>query len=247
VPEHRRYGAAVSKKRRSRQTRRYSTTRPKPGPARPSKQPAWRRVGGRSGTRASWTWVAGLVAIVVVGAALLIASSGSSSSSAGSSTGPLLASTASFDDAGTQPVDGISCLGNEQLLFHIHSHLAVFVNGEQRTIPMGIGISPPRTVQQGFVVLGSCFYFLHAHTPDGIIHIESPVRRTYTLGNYFDIWHQPLSPTQVGPALGAVTAYRNGVLFTGNPRDITLGNHTLIQLDVGKAVPFKNYSFPAGY
>ena len=188
-----------------------------------------------------------MVGVVVVGTALVVASSGSSSSSAGGSTGPLLASTASFDNAGTQPVNGIQCLGREQLLFHIHSHLAVFVEGQQRTIPQGIGISPPRQRESGFVVNGSCFYWLHAHTSDGIIHIESPVRRTFTLGDYFDIWRQPLSPTQVGPAQGPVTAYRNGVLFTGNPLDIQLGNHTLIQLDVGKNVAPRSYSFPSGY
>lgn len=188
-----------------------------------------------------------MAAVVIAGTALVVASSSSSSSSAGGSTGPLLASTASFDNAGGQPVDGIKCDFGEQLVFHIHSHLAVLVNGQQRTIPRGIGIEPPRQLQSGFVVAGSCFYWLHAHTPDGIIHIESPTNRSYTLGNYFDIWHQPLSPTQVGPAVGPVTAYRNGIRFTGNPRDITLGNHTLIQLDVGKDVPPVAYSFPAGY
>jgi hypothetical protein len=40
------------------------------------------------------------------------------------------------------------------------------------------------------------------HANDGIIHIESPVQRTYTLGQFFDVWQQPLSPTRVGPAPG---------------------------------------------
>jgi len=202
--------------------------------------------GGGAG-RPPWPWVAVVAAVVVAGTALVVASSGSSSSSAVTSTGPLLASTASFDRSGSQPVDGIPCDHGEQLLFHIHSHLAVFVNGQQRTIPRGIGIEPPRQEQSGIVFSGTCFYWLHAHTSDGIIHIESPIRRTYTLGDYFDIWHQPLSPTQVGPAVGTVTAYRNGVRFTGDPRDITLGNHTLIQLNVGTDVGFRSYSFPAGY
>ena len=187
-----------------------------------------------------------MAAVVVAGTALVIASSGSSSSSAGGSTGPLLASTASFDSAGTQPVDGIQCQRGEQVLFHIHSHLAVFVNGQQRTIPLGIGIAPPRQVESGVAFGGTCFYWLHSHTPDGVIHLESPTRRSYTLGDYFDIWHQPLSPTQDGPAAGPVTAYRNGIRLTGDPRDIRLGNHTLVQLDVGKDVPPRSYSFESG-
>ena len=201
---------------------------------------------GGGAPRPPWPWVAVVVAVVVAGTALVVASSGSSSSSTTTSTGPLLASTAGLDQAGRQPVDGISCEQGEQVLLHIHSHLAVFVDGQQRTVPRGIGIAPPRQEQSGVVFSGSCFYWLHAHTSDGVIHIESPTRRTYTVGEYFDIWHQPLSPTQVGPAVGAVTAYRNGVRFTGNPRDITLGNHTLIQLNVGKDVPFRPYTFESG-
>ena len=62
---------------------------------------------------------------------------------------------------------------------------------------------------------------------------ESPVERTYTLGNFFDEWGQPLGPGQVGPAKGKVTAIVNGKVFKGNPRDVPLGSHENLQLDVG--------------
>ena len=39
-----------------------------------------------------------------------------------------------------------------------------------------------------FVVGGSCFAWLHTHAADGVVHIESPTKRTYTLGNFFDVW-----------------------------------------------------------
>src|SRR5581483_12030445 len=29
---------------------------------------------------------------------------------------------------------------------------------------------------------------LHTHEPDGIIHVESPVNRKFTLGEFFDVW-----------------------------------------------------------
>jgi hypothetical protein len=135
-----------------------------------------------------------------------------------------------------QTVDGISCQSGEQVAFHIHSRLTVFVDGKQKAIPYGVGIADPQ-LQPGlgtpFVAGGSCFSWLHTHAADGIIHIESPVQRTFTLGNFFDIWHQPLSATQVGPEKGKVTALYNGQVWTGNPRDIPLGSHTQIQLEVG--------------
>lgn len=149
-----------------------------------------------------------------------------------------------------QPVDGIECQSGEQLAFHIHAHLAVYVDGSPRTIPEGIGIMPPRlqTDVAGVptVYSGSCFYWLHAHTPEGIIHIESPLQRTYTLGNWFDIWGIPLDATHVGPASGTVVAYLNGQVYSGDVRGIPLGAHNLIQLDVNGNVPPAPFTFPAG-
>jgi hypothetical protein len=148
---------------------------------------------------------------------------------------PPLASNASSATGNT--IDGIQCNAGEKLVYHVHTHLAVFVNGSQRQIPYGIGIPSPQvqqTAQGPGVVSGACFYWLHTHVADGIIHIESPIHRTYTLGNFFDIWHQPLGPNQVGPVKGKVTAFYNGQVYKGNPRDIPLGSHHQIQLDVGK-------------
>lgn len=147
---------------------------------------------------------------------------------------PVLAGT-SAATAG-QAIDGISCDTSEQTLFHIHTHLTIFVNGKARQVPPGIGI-PGAVAQQTpagpFIDSGKCFYWLHTHAADGIIHIESPVQRTYTLGEFFDEWGQPLSSSQVGPAKGKVTVIVNGKVFTGNPRDVPLGSHENLQLEVG--------------
>ncbi len=163
---------------------------------------------------------------------------------------PLLASTQG--QATGQPVDGIACQRGEQLVYHVHAHIAVYSSGALRAVPLGIGIMPPTQTQQSssegtFVTSGSCFYWLHTHTQDGVIHIESPSAKTYNLGNFFDIWRQPLSSTQVSTALGNVTAYVNGKEYTGDPRSIPLTAHAVIQLDVGSPkVPPKSYTFPQG-
>jgi hypothetical protein len=140
--------------------------------------------------------------------------------------------------AGTagQVIDGISCQSGEKTLFHIHAHLTIFVKGSPRQVPAGIGIPGARaqsTPRGPFITAGKCFYWLHTHVADGVIHIESPVQRTYTLGEFFDEWGQPLGPGQAGPATGHVTAYYNGRPYHGNPRNIPLTAHAQIQLDVG--------------
>ncbi len=148
-------------------------------------------------------------------------------------------------------IDGITCQAGEQVLFHIHAHLTIFVRGAARQVPPGIGIAPPYQVEAtprgAFVAGAACFMWLHTHAADGIIHTESPVQRTYTLGEFFDIWGQQLNRSQVGPAHGRVTALFNGRVFTGSPRQIPLLAHAQIQLEVGRplVVPEK-ITFPQG-
>jgi hypothetical protein len=150
-----------------------------------------------------------------------------------------------------QRVDGISAAAAEQLAFHIHAHLTVFLAGVPRQIPYGVGIAPPLEVeptpQGSFALGGAAFFWLHTHAADGIIHIESPIVRTYTLGNFFDIWNEPLGPERVGPAAGRVTAFFDGRRYLGNPRNIPLLAHAQIQLDVGRPlVAPESIEFPSG-
>jgi hypothetical protein len=161
--------------------------------------------------------------------------------------GPALAPAAA---AGGRAVDGITCLAGEQLAFHIHAHLTVFLNGSPRQIPGGIGIVDPQSMSTPagpYVGSGSCFYWLHTHASDGIIHIESPTVRTYTLGDFFDLWGQPLDAHQVGPLKGQVVALYNGGSFAGSPRQIPLTPHAQIQLEIGspRVAPVK-IEFPGG-
>jgi hypothetical protein len=149
-----------------------------------------------------------------------------------------------------QSVDGIGCSTNEQTLFHVHAHLTVFVNGAARQVPAAIGIPGAQvqnTAQGPFVASGTCFYWLHTHVADGVIHIESPVHRGYTLGEFFDEWGQPLGPGQVGPARGHVTAIYNGQVYRGNPRDVPLAAHAQIQLEVSTPlVAPESITWPSG-
>jgi hypothetical protein len=148
-------------------------------------------------------------------------------------------------------IDGIKCEASEQVVYHIHAHLTIFVNGHPRVVPYGIGIAPPlqynNTSSGTFVNGGTCFYWLHTHAADGIMHIESPTQTTYSLGQFFDMWGQPLSSTQVGSNKGPVTVYVDGKVYTGDPRLIPLATHSQIQLDLGSPSPAPvNITFPSG-
>jgi hypothetical protein len=153
--------------------------------------------------------------------------------------------------AAGRTVDGIGSAPLEQLALHVHVHLTVFDEGAQRQIPYGIGIAPPLQVQMTahgpFVAGGARFAWLHTHAADGIIHAESPVRRSYTLGDFFAVWGQPLDRHHVGPLHGSVTSFLDGRRYHGSPRDVPLRAHAQIQLDIGRPdVAPASIRFPPG-
>lgn len=151
--------------------------------------------------------------------------------------GSELASPATTQPA---PVDGIQCKPSEQLAYHIHAHLTVFSNGRLYALPGGVGI-PGSQVQQSqygpVAVGGRCYFWLHTHTADGVIHIESPLQKVFTLGDFFDVWRQPLTGDRIAALHGKVSAFVNGKAWHKSPRSIPLAPHAVIQLQIGEPIP----------
>jgi hypothetical protein len=146
-----------------------------------------------------------------------------------------------------QTIDGIEGSSREMLAVHVHAHLALFYKGVQIAVPYGIGIVKPFRAENGFVGGGSGIYWLHTHDATGIVHVESPDSRVYTLGNFFDIWGQMLSPQNVAGLQGVVRAFVDGKPYAGNPRAIVLAAHAQITLEIGDPVVTPPvYVFPAG-
>ena len=130
-----------------------------------------------------------------------------------------------------QPVDGIRCDASEGVAMHIHPHLSILDHGKPLPIPEDVGrpLSAP------------CLYWLHTHTPDGIIHIESPTVKTFTLGEFMDVWGEPLTKTDVAgahPRKGeSVRVYVDRQAFTGDPKKIEFTQHLDVVILVGP--PYK--------
>ncbi|HEV3172606.1 MAG TPA: hypothetical protein VGZ32_19835 [Actinocrinis sp.] len=192
-----------------------------------------------------------LVAALVGGLVWLSVSKSSSSSSGPAPTGPAGALAPVWTGLTGQSIDGVSANTSEQLAYHIHAHLAIYINGAAKTVPWGIGIAQPWQTQSEsdgstFVTSGGAFYYLHTHDDTGVIHIESPVQVTYTLGQFFAEWNQKLSANQIGSYTGPVTAYINGTKVSGDPSAIQLTAHEVVQLDLGKNVTPQPYVFASG-
>jgi hypothetical protein len=147
---------------------------------------------------------------------------------------PILNTRSSHEVFGEYPtINGIKCDQTEHFNFHYHAHLDIFVHGFSYLLPAGIGIKPPE-----------CIYWLHTHDSSGIIHIESPENKTFTLGQFFDVWGQKFDNYQLFDMKAdnstdrALTAYVNGTEIKGTSyRDIPLANHEEITIVFGTPPP----------
>jgi hypothetical protein len=148
---------------------------------------------------------------------------------------------------GAATIDGIPCQSSEQLVVHYHAHLSMIVDGNETILPAGTGIDQTN----------KCLYWMHVHSSDGVIHIEAPkgsATRKFTLGNMFDVWQKPLSKTQVGNTTltkgQKLLMWVDGKSYTGDPRNIVLGAHTVVALEVAPPevtpTPGLTFTFPSG-
>ncbi|MGG1947837.1 hypothetical protein AB1286_24065 [Trinickia sp. NRRL B-1857] len=122
-------------------------------------------------------------------------------------------------------VDGLVCATGMANTFHVHAHLAIVYNGQWMQLPGAIGIPQ------------SCYYEMHTHDHTGIIHIEAFSLKTFTLGQFFDIWGEPLTSTNVAGLTGNIVAYINdngeARRYMGDLRAIQLISHRDITLQIG--------------
>lgn len=111
---------------------------------------------------------------------------------------------------------GLPALTSEGTTLHTHQHLGIFINGNQIAIPADIGVDDPAK----FIAP------IHTHDATAVIHIESPVVQTFTLGQFFDIWGVRFTQDCIGGYCAGngrtLQVFSNGQLVTGNFRDLAL-------------------------
>lgn len=98
--------------------------------------------------------------------------------------------------------------------FHIHPVLEIRVNGEKVEVPANIGVTP------------TCMTVLHTHTPDGIVHVESPEKRDFTLADFFAVWEQPFTKEAI---LGYTADVTHRVRITVDGVDVDTYENTVLR------------------
>jgi hypothetical protein len=148
----------------------------------------------------------------------------------------------------------------ETLVFHVHAHLDVLIDGHSVLVPAGIGINiTDPAVKHGQWNGGPayggiqgcaqpCISPLHTHDESGVIHTESATSTPNRLGQFFTEWNVPLSGACVGqycPTETPIKVYVNGAPYTGNLADITLTDRKEIAVVIGSAPKHIPSSFPS--
>jgi hypothetical protein len=132
----------------------------------------------------------------------------------------------------------------EGTVIHIHQHLDLYVDGRKVPLPAGIGIDPA----VGYAPL-------HTHDDSGVIHVESPTVRTYTLGEFFAVWGVRFSPSCLGGYCAGggrqLRVYVNGQPYRGDPTTLALAAHQELVVAFGTAAQLpspvpSSYQFPPG-
>jgi hypothetical protein len=214
---------------------------------------------GLMGTRHLWPTAAGVVVIVVAAIlASVLLSQGSSKPTADALTTPIPWAKLPGLQKGKPPWPnnsatlrarlpflGLDALPQEALVYHIHAHLDVFVDGRRVAVPQYIGIHIGQSIQDSFITE------LHTHHSDGIVHVETAKHLNYLLGQFFGEWGIRLTTSCLGSFSGSCDSfhwYLDGKQQTGkNPAHLVLKNHEVIVLAVGKqpsSIP-KSFDFAA--
>jgi hypothetical protein len=127
---------------------------------------------------------------------------------------------------------------------HIHQHLDIYVDGRPVPVPALVGIDP----SVGFAPL-------HVHDTSGVIHVESPTVRGYTLGQFFAVWGVRLTSSCLGGYCASgdrrLRVYVDGTPRRGDPTTLTLEPHQEIVVAFGTATQLPTpipsaYRFPPG-
>ena len=184
--------------------------------------------------------------VLLAAALLLIAGCASAASGSGPAGAHLSTAVRSLHEG--QVVDGVPCLTEDLPVHHIHVHLQILLDGAPVAVPAGIGVGRPWGVVEGFIATGSCFAWLHTHDTTGVVHIVTPEEASFTLGQLFEVWGQPLGPDSALSFRGALAVLVDGRQVPGDPRAVRLANLDNIVLELGRppsSPPPATYDFAA--
>ena len=107
----------------------------------------------------------------------------------------------------------LTCTTDMATQFHIHPVLTMKILGKVQEIPAEIGVTP------------LCMNAIHTHDANGTIHIESPIKKDFTLSDFFAVWKKPFTKAQV---LDTVLSPGQRIIVTVNGKEVETFDQTIM-------------------
>lgn len=129
---------------------------------------------------------------------------------------------------------------------HIHPHVDIYIDGRPVEVPPYIGIN----------MKDNLIAAIHTYDTSGILHIQPEEVRTFTLGQFFDIWGVDFTEKRIGSYQTdndkIIKVFLNGKLYSGDPREPVLKQYEEVVVAYGTQQELPNpilskYTFPTDY
>jgi len=177
--------------------------------------------------------VASLLVVVAGGVGVAVAQATNPTRVVGAETAPPWPVPDVDDRPGRAELAGLENVWGQDLAMHVHTHLSITVDGEPVTVPGDVGHDSATKFAAP----------IHTHDTSGIVHVESPRRETFVLGQLFTEWGVHLDQSSVGGLGGgdgrSLTVFVDGSRYGGDPAGIRLVDFedvALVLAPTGEAV-----------
>ncbi len=106
------------------------------------------------------------------------------------------------------------CTTDMATQYHIHPELKIIIEGTETLLPANLGIQP------------SCMTSIHTHEGGGVIHVESPVVKDFTLGDFFAVWKKDFSKDKI---LDTTITPTTEIVVTVNGQKVDTYENTILR------------------
>jgi hypothetical protein len=98
--------------------------------------------------------------------------------------------------------------------FHIHPELMIIINGKEELVPQNLGVE------------STCMTSIHTHGEKNILHVEAPVKKDFTLGDFFAVWKKDFSKTKL---LDNVASDKSEIIVSVNEQVVDSYENTILR------------------
>jgi len=98
--------------------------------------------------------------------------------------------------------------------YHIHPELSIVINGTPVAIPHNLGVGPTGMTA------------IHTHDEDGVVHVEAPIKKDFTLGDFFAVWGKDFSSTKI---LDNTVDEKSEIVVTVNGQKVDTYENTVLR------------------